>query len=48
MRGDDQHQEAILSYIGLEQRVPKDHPLRAIRQVADRALGELDAEFQRM
>src|SRR5271169_4777042 len=48
MRGDDQHQEAIFSYIGLEERVPKDHPLRAIRQMADQALRELDAEFQRL
>ena len=48
MRGDDQQQEAIFSYIGLEQRVPKDHPLRAIRQMADQALRALDAEFQRM
>ena len=48
MRGDDQHQEAIFSYIGLEQRVPRDHPLRAIRQMADQALRELDAEFQRL
>jgi transposase len=48
MRGDDQHQEAIFSYIGLEQRVPKDHPLRAIRQMADQALRELDADFQRL
>jgi transposase len=48
MRGDDQHQEAIFSYIGLEQRVPKDHPLLTIRPMADQALRELDAEFQRL
>ncbi len=48
MRGDDQQQEAVFSYIGLEQRVPKDHPLRAIRQMADAALRELDSEFQQL
>jgi transposase len=48
MRGDDQHQEAIFSYIGLEERVPKDHPLRSIRQMADQALQELDQQFQRL
>ena len=47
MRGNDQQQEEVFSYIGLEQRVPKDHPLRAIRQMTDAALRELDAEFQR-
>ena len=48
MRGDDHEQQAIFSCIGLEQRVPKDHPLRAIRQMADQALRELDTEFQRL
>src|SRR6202453_1838732 len=48
MRGNDEHQGAVFSYIGLEQRVPKDHPLRAIRSMADQALRELDAEFQRL
>ena len=48
MRGDDQQQEPVFSYIGLEQRVPKDHPLRAIRQMADAALRELDSEFQQL
>jgi transposase len=47
MRGDAHHREAIFSYIGLEERVPKDHPLRAIRQTADQALGDLNAEFPR-
>ena len=36
MRGDDRQQEAIFSYISPEQRVPLDHPLRAIRQMLDR------------
>src|SRR5580693_1653083 len=48
MRGEGQRQEAIFSYIGLEQRVPKDHPLRSIRQMADQALRELDGEFRRL
>jgi len=48
MRGTDDHQESVFSYIGLEQRVPKDHPLRGIRAMADRALRELDTEFEQM
>ncbi|MGP8268769.1 MAG: IS5/IS1182 family transposase, partial [Terracidiphilus sp.] len=43
MRGNDEQQEAVFSCIGLEQRVPKDHPLRAIRQMSDAALRELDS-----
>ena len=46
MRGDDEQQGAVFSYIGLEQRVPKDHPLRAIRAMTDEALRGLDAEFE--
>ena len=46
MRGDDESQGAVFSYVGLEQRVPKDHPLRAIRRMTDAALQELDAQFE--
>lgn len=46
MRGDDELQGAVFSYIGLEQRVPKDHPLRSIRRMADEALRELDAQLE--
>ena len=31
MRGTDHQQSSMFSYISAEQRVPKDHPLRAIR-----------------
>ena len=45
MRGEDEQQGAVFSYVGLEQRVPKDHPLRAIRQMIDEALRGLNREF---
>src|SRR5207244_11641280 len=45
MRGDDQQQDAVFSYVSLEQRVPGDHPLRAIRQMVDAALQELSVQF---
>ena len=32
----------------LEERVPKDHPLRTIKTVADKALERLSVEFDRM
>jgi hypothetical protein len=38
MRGQDAQQAAMFSYVGLEERIPADHPLRAIRAMADRAL----------
>src|SRR4030095_2929933 len=33
------------SYVSLEQRVPPDHPLRAIRRITDRALARLSPKF---
>lgn len=48
MRGDDEQQEAIFSYVGLEQRVPKEHPLRWIRRMMDTALQQLDGELQQL
>jgi transposase len=38
MRGNDQQQGAVFSYVSLEQRVPADHPLRKIRAMVDEAL----------
>ncbi len=38
MRGEDQNQQAMFSYISPEARVPKDHPLRPIRAMVDSAL----------
>jgi transposase len=45
MRGDDQKQAAIFSYVTLDQRIPVDHPLREIRVLADRALERIDAQL---
>lgn len=46
MRGDDRQQGSMFSYVSLEQRVPKDHPLRSIRAMVDEALAELSASFE--
>lgn len=46
MRGGDEQQGAVFSYIGLEERVPREHPLRAIRRMTDEALRALDGEFR--
>src|SRR5215831_5745009 len=45
MRGTDHQQSSMFSYISAEQRVPKDHPLRAIRVMTDAALRELGPKF---
>jgi transposase len=46
MRGKDHQQSGMFSYISAEQRVPQEHPLRAIRAMADAALGELGPRFE--
>ena len=38
----------MFSYLSAEERVPSNHPLRAVRQVADKVLGELSKLFARM
>lgn len=41
MRGADEQSGSMFSYVSLEERVPQDHPLRAIRRITDRALERL-------
>jgi transposase len=45
MRGSDHRTDHLFSYLSPEQRIPVDHPLRAIRQMMDRALTELSPDF---
>jgi hypothetical protein len=37
MRGDERIEDGMFSYASLEQRVPQDHPLRAVRKLTDAA-----------
>jgi transposase len=48
MRGSEQIQDSMFSYISPSQRVPQDHPLRPIRKMVDEALKELSPRFERM
>src|SRR5437764_14677065 len=48
MRGKDIQQSAMFSYVSPEERVPADHPLRPVRQMADLALKALSPVFDRM
>lgn len=41
MRGKDEKQLDVFSYISPEQRVPQDHPLRPLRVMTHEALREL-------
>src|ERR1700732_3553475 len=45
MRGHDEHQEGMFSYISSEKRVPPDHPLRGVRSMVDAALQEMSPQF---
>jgi len=45
MRGNDEQQGAVFSYVSAEQRIAAEHPLRRIRAMTDAGLRELSAEF---
>jgi hypothetical protein len=48
MRGQDHQQSDIFSYLSPEQRVRQNHPLRAIRAMADLALWSMSSRFDAM
>src|SRR5208283_5035329 len=48
MRGADDQQNHIFSYLSPEERVRNDHPLRAIRAMVDEALTQLSGQFDAM
>src|SRR5215204_5508140 len=48
MRGRREPQVTMLAFVDPEARVPKDHPLRTIKGLADRALAALSPELDRM
>ena len=48
MRGEERRQQAMLMVIDAERRVPKEHPLRRIKQLAEAALAELSSLFDQM
>jgi transposase len=48
MRGADHQQNHIFSYLSPEERVRKDHPLRAIRALVDEVLAQMSSIFDAM
>ncbi len=45
MKGGDDRSAELFSYVDLEARVLRDHPLRAIRSIVNEALAALTGEF---
>src|SRR5271165_6276873 len=48
MRGKDEQQLDVFSYISPEQRVPQDHPLRSLRAMTEEALQQLKPRFNKL
>lgn len=48
MRGEDWKQTVMYSYVTLSQRIPADHPVRAIRVLLDEALQRMNVEFDEL
>lgn len=45
MRGSDARSGSLFSYVAIEDRVPKNHPLRVIRRIADDVLAGMSGAF---
>jgi hypothetical protein len=45
MRGEAHPQSALFSYVSLEARVPRAHPLRKMRILVDAVLATMHADF---
>jgi transposase len=48
MRGSKVETRGLSSYLALVQRVPQDHPLRAIRAIVDSSLAKMESHFNAM
>jgi len=48
VRGEIDPQPSMFSYVDLESRIPKDHPIPKIREIIDTALQEIEPWFDDM
>jgi transposase len=48
MRGENENQSYMFSYLSPEERIPKNHPIRKIKELADKALKNLSGTFDKM
>ena len=47
MRGKHNPQSTMLAFVNLDERVPPNHPLRTIKQVADDVLSRMSDDFDK-
>jgi transposase len=45
MRGGPEETKQLFSYVDMEDRIPADHPLRAVRRLVDEVLEKMSAQF---
>jgi hypothetical protein len=48
MRGTEDGQPTMFSYVSQEDRIPEDHPLRALRKMVDPILEKLSNQFEKL
>ena len=48
MRGSDERMGELFSYVDIEERVPRNHPLRLIRRIVNDVLAALDGDFAKL
>ena len=48
MRGSDESRGSLFSYVDLESRVPRDHPLRVMRVIVYDVLASLSGKFEKL
>ncbi len=45
MRGEDQGQQGVFSYVSLEERIPAEHPSRPVRKIVDEIFRAMSRQF---
>ena len=48
MRDSDESRGSLFSYVDLESRVPRDHPMRVMRVIVNDVLASLSGEFEKL
>ena len=48
MRGESNRQQALFSYVSIEERIPAEHPIRRVKLLCDQVLRKLSEMFEGM